>query len=291
MEEPGENTQDIAPPGPRPGELLRGARERLAMSVADVARLLRLSPRQVEAIEADEYHRLPGGPFVRGFVRNYARLLQIEPEPLLETLNGYAPVHERSQLAPESKEIPFPTVQKRSWSRVAALGALLLLALGLLVFEGYQEYLPQGWEMVTTPPAVTPAPVPVPVPAPQPGPEPVIAVQPVPIPPPAPVMEVASPPSTTEPEAPPAAAEPPPTPASGKIRLEFEGDSWVEVRDRAGKTIYSQLNRGGSTRTVEGNPPLSLVVGNASLVRVFYNGEPVDLEPHSRVGVARVTLK
>lgn len=264
------------------------------MSVADAARLLRLSPRQVEAIEADEYDRLPGGPFVRGFVRNYARLLQIDPEPLLETLNGYAPVAERSQLAPESKEIPFPTVQKKSWSRVAALSVLLLVALGLLAYEGYRQYLPQQMKLEGPSPAALPAPKPATVPeaAPAGAAEPVMAVRPVPIPAPSPVLEVvpppaAAPPEETSPQPAPAAA----SPTRGRIRLEFQGDAWVEVRDGGGKMIFSQLNQGGSTKSLEGNPPLSLVVGNAPLVRVFYNGEPVALEPHSRAGVARVTLK
>lgn len=294
MEDSVHDTPDLSAgaEGPKPGAVLRDAREHYAMSVADAARLLRLSPRQVEAIEADEYHRLPGGPFVRGFVRNYARLLQIDPEPLLEVLNGYAPVTERAQLAPESKEIPFPTAQKKSWSRVVALSVLLLLALGLLAYEGFLQYLPQQVKMLAPSPAPVPVPRPAPPPAAAPPSEPVLSVQPVPIPSPAPVMEVVPPPAASAPEA----ASPPPAPAGasqarGRIRLEFAGDAWVEVRDGAGKMIYSQLSQGGATKSVEGTPPLSLVVGNAPVVRVFYNGAPVALEPHSRAGVARVTLK
>jgi len=285
MQDSEENQRDAAPApeGPRPGTVLKEAREHLAMSVSDVARMLRLSPRQVEAIEADEYHRLPGGPFVRGFVGNYARLLQLDPKPLLDSLEAYAPNPERFQLAPESKEIPFPTEQKRSWSRVMALGALLLLAAGLLVFEGYRTYLPQPME------AASPPPEPVAQPIPKPAPEPVITVQPVPLPTPAPVMEAVPPPSAAEPAVPPAAETPPAT--SGKIRLEFQGESWAEIRDSDGKTIYSQINREGATRTVEGKPPLSLVIGNASLVKVYFNGEAVDLSPYSKAGVARITLK
>jgi cytoskeleton protein RodZ len=285
MQDSADTQQDLAPAAasPGPGTVLKEAREHLAMSVSDVARMLRLSPRQVEAIEADEYHRLPGGPFVRGFVGNYARLLQLDPKPLLESLEGYAPNPERFQLAPESKEIPFPTERKRSWSRVVALGALLLLAAGLLVFEGYRTYLPQAME------AASPPPEPVAQPLPKPEPEPVITVQPVPLPTPAPVLEAVPPPAAAEPAASPAAEALPAT--SGRIRLEFQGESWAEIRDSDGKTIYSQISREGATRTVEGKPPLSLVIGNASLVKVYFNGAAVDLAPHSRAGVARITLQ
>jgi len=71
----------------------------------------------------------------------------------------------------------------------------------------------------------------------------------------------------------------------------FDGSSWVEVKDAAGRTIFSQMNAKGSTQVVEGQPPFQLVVGNASQVRLQFNDQPVDLRPHTRVEVARLTLE
>lgn len=71
----------------------------------------------------------------------------------------------------------------------------------------------------------------------------------------------------------------------------FDGDSWVEVRDKSGKIIYSQLNLKGSQEVIRGTPPFSLVVGNAARVKLFYNDKPVDLAPHTKVDVARLTIE
>mgnify|MGYP000860876834 CR=1 FL=1 len=56
------------------GLVLRQARESRQMSVADVAQLLKISYRQVDALESDNWDALPGQTFVLGFIRNYARL-------------------------------------------------------------------------------------------------------------------------------------------------------------------------------------------------------------------------
>ncbi len=50
------------------------------------------------------------------------------------------------------------------------------------------------------------------------------------------------------------------------------------------------MNRGGTTQNVSGTPPLDVVIGNASDVRVTYRGNPVDLVPHTRQNVARLRL-
>jgi cytoskeleton protein RodZ len=63
---------------PAVGEQLRAARKARLLEVADVAQALKLGPRQVEALENGDWEGLPGATFVRGFVRNYARLVQID---------------------------------------------------------------------------------------------------------------------------------------------------------------------------------------------------------------------
>ncbi len=71
----------------------------------------------------------------------------------------------------------------------------------------------------------------------------------------------------------------------------FELDSWVEIKDRAGNTIFGQLNPAGSRRSISGEPPLSVVVGNAAGVRLFQGDKSIDLAPHTRVDVARLKLE
>jgi cytoskeleton protein RodZ len=74
------------------------------------------------------------------------------------------------------------------------------------------------------------------------------------------------------------------------VKLVFEDESWVEIKDATGETIFAQLNAPGTERVVRGHPPFDVVVGNAHAVRLSYRDRAVDLEPHTRVDVARVVL-
>ena len=67
----------------RPGQLLRAARLERGLSIEDVARQMRLSVRQVTALEEDDYTKLASGTFLRGFVRNYAKLLPDGRRPVV----------------------------------------------------------------------------------------------------------------------------------------------------------------------------------------------------------------
>jgi cytoskeleton protein RodZ len=72
----------------------------------------------------------------------------------------------------------------------------------------------------------------------------------------------------------------------------LSGESWIQVRDGEGAALYTGTGSAGTTRTVQGKPPFSIVVGNAGLVSLEYDGNPVDLAPHIRSGgVARMTLR
>ena len=76
-----------------------------------------------------------------------------------------------------------------------------------------------------------------------------------------------------------------------QLHFRFEDDSWVEIRDRDNRIIYSKLNRAGSEERVTGAPPFKLVVGNARKVHLLYDAQPVDLVPHTGVTVARLTIE
>jgi cytoskeleton protein RodZ len=75
-----------------------------------------------------------------------------------------------------------------------------------------------------------------------------------------------------------------------KLVLAFRDYSWTEVKDRNGRVLLFRMNSGGTTQSLAGAPPLDLVIGNAADVSVTYRGKPVDLAPHTRQNVARLTL-
>ena len=267
----------------KPGSILRAERERQGLVIADVVPHLKLSEKQVEALENDDYAALPGDVFVRGFIRNYARMLQIDPEPLLNTVRENLPQKTEIQ-PPRDVGIPFSTGAKRNWIHYAI--ALVLIAFSVL---GYQIYRGGHPGAVKPVPAEKPAislPLPKPVAEPvAPAPKPLEknpASAPVPVP-----REKAPASAASAVSAAPAQ----PVVGQGPIRLVFSAPSWVQIRDKGGRLIYSKLGQAGTEQQVSGIPPFLLTIGNAHQVKLYYKGSEVDLASHTRIDVAHLTLQ
>ncbi len=144
------------------GKRLRQARECTGLEVAEVARLLRLGERQVEAIEQGNLSLLPGKTFVRGFVRNYARAVSLDSGELLELLDGVSQLSDPGLDLPASTHVAMPE-QGKGLNRdlVMVIAGLLLVggAIGAYFFLPDQFWLhPQAPETVTV--AVAPQPAP-----------------------------------------------------------------------------------------------------------------------------------
>src|SRR5258706_8560407 len=99
------------------GAQLRAYRENAQLTVDDVAHQLKLARRQVLAIENDELDALPGPTFVRGFIRNYARLLRVDATPLLEASKLAAPITAPiDRIAPTMGQLPADDAPRVSWT-------------------------------------------------------------------------------------------------------------------------------------------------------------------------------
>ena len=83
MNEPATTAATPETPGDAPGAALLKERRRQGLSLGDISRQLKLSVRQVEALERDDYSAYKGPVFIHGFIRNYAKLLGLDPEPLI----------------------------------------------------------------------------------------------------------------------------------------------------------------------------------------------------------------
>jgi cytoskeleton protein RodZ len=247
------------------GEMLREARERRQWSAADVARHLRFSLRQVEALEANDFAALPGDTIVRGFIRNYARLLQIDAAPLLAAYEAARPQEVQPAPAVRGEGIDISPRPSRRW--LLRLLVLLVIVIGVPLAI-YALLHDEG--------ALSPRPAAKPAPAAQVRPLPLPAAEPV-----APLKPAAS----------PAQAATAPAAEMPSLHFVFDEEAWVEVRDRNGRKLFSRLGRKGTEETLTGEGPFSLVVGNAAHVRLTYNGKPVDLTPYIKVNVARLTLE
>jgi cytoskeleton protein RodZ len=274
------------------GASLAAAREEMNLSVADVARHLKLTPAQVEALEEGAYERLPGRVFVRGFLRNYAKLLGMDPQPLLRRIEHEMPQPRVVAEAPAAPEAVMPTGEPSKWPLYAGIIAIVIAALAAYEFGFNSPPAPEAPTETAAPvapaksvadalTAQTNAPVVQPE-APAPAPAPAAA------PTPAGVAATGTPldPSLS-------GAQPPRETRAGEreLHFRFEQDSWVEIRDRNDKVIFSKLNRAGAEERIAGTLPLKLVVGNARGVKLTFGDQPVDLTPHIGVTVARLTLQ
>lgn len=274
---------------PSIGQCLSAAREQQGVSVADVARSLKIAVRQVEALESDDYTRLPGATFIKGFIRNYAKLLQIDSEPLLANLQDVMPSGTFQAIISPNERIEISTTGTKPWLWLVLLLMVVIVAVPLLIYEKlHSEARPLAPVVKEAAAPLSPQ---VAVEVPASGHEAISL--------PTPALEnvptgqldaqVKQEPAIVKAEG----VVPPPAVGSGAgtVKMNFSKDAWVEIRDKNGNRIYSQLNRAGSEQVVQGNPPLSIVVGNAANVSITYNGKPVDLVPHINVDVARLTLE
>jgi cytoskeleton protein RodZ len=284
------------------GAALKQAREAQGLAIDDVALQLKFAPRQIESLEQERFDRLPGPTIARGMVRNYARLLKLDPEPLIERLSPRVdPPPDANQIAQRYKQAqPFSDSAKRSTLLYAGFSVGVLVLVAGLAYEWNQQKTqpPPAPAPERAQPAEPPAQTAVvaqePAPAPEPAAAPAVAEKPPAAPPVAEKKPPAATPAARKPEAEKiAAAEESDklAPGTHRIVLRTEGEAWIEVKDGAGRLLIASLNPAGTERVVRGRPPFDLVIGNASSVKLTYDGKPVDLRPHTRVEVARFTLR
>ncbi|MGP1678743.1 MAG: helix-turn-helix domain-containing protein [Burkholderiales bacterium] len=277
-----------------PGRALAAARAELKLSLADVSQQIKYGVKQIAAIEADDYAKLPGTTFVRGMIRSYAKLVQIDPGPLLADLGRRdIPAAVAVDLSISGQE-PFVEGGAKSNRVYALLTLAALVAVAVVAYEWWANPLDTG-EVVTIMPKAAQSDVgeaaPAPASAPAPAPDPAVA-PPTPAGAPEPVAA-----SDAQATAQRGQAAAPPGAANGnvsglkRIELEFEQMSWVQIKQANGKILLSQLNPAGTRQVIDGMPPFEVVIGNAASVRLKYNDAPVDLRPYFKVDVARLKLE
>ena len=219
-------------------------------------------------------------------LRSYARLLKLDPAPMLAALGERAsatPLPEQAVVLPDP--VPFADGTRRVNLAYLLISVGVLVAVGVLAFEWMRDS--GGAAKLEFVPAAQAPPAPQLPPAPQPSPAPQTMVSSI-----AATQVVVAAESTAQAETGPNPV-PTPAPAAGqrRINLSFERESWVEITDRAGRRLISQLNPAGSEQAIEGVPPFEVIVGNAQHVKLTYDDRPIDLMPYVKVEVARFTLE
>ena len=319
--EPLSGADELPPPLPvaeaRPGEQLRAAREAAGLSLDQVAQQLKLAQRQVKAIEDENFAELPGRTFIRGFVRNYARVLGLDAQRVLAQLPDAA--HAPSLVSPALHstgamiaELPSSAVARPNLARWLIPLALVGCIVAAAAYEWYRGGLASLNEaprpVSAAPDTKTTASSAVVLPNPlasegrptvaaptnaaektmltanasMGAPTPAASMPPTTTATPA----TAAPSSATSP-----AAAPAPAATDAPLMLAYAGPSWTEIRDRTGTLLVSRLVAADAVEGVRGTPPFEVVLGNAHAVTLTYRGQTIDLSAYTRQNVARLTLQ
>lgn len=327
----GEPSQDEAAAAsrPTPGRLLAAQREALGMTVHQIAETLNLTRHFIRSLEEDRYDKLPDEVFVRGYIRSYGKLVNLDPAQLLELYEEFTTKKQvrkeeaikRHARRRRDKNQPWILVSGIAFVAVAATLWFLgsrnndnevadLPALDdMPVFDAPREPQRAAADAgstfsspVSSPDSGNPAPVAV-------RPEPAAGLAAA-----APALNSAEDGVSAdlqygveaEAEASDAqvTAEPADTPApftgtavmlqwrgEDRLELQFASDSWVEVEHRGGTEAHRDLRLAGELLIVEGTAPFTILLGSARGVAVRLNGRTMDISANIRSDdTARLSL-
>lgn len=294
------------------GRILRDAREREGLSQQDAALGLNLNVGIIEALEADRYDMLPPRTFVRGYLRAYAKLVDVQEASVLAAFEKQWPEPEQGRVQAATSGVD--TVAVGGWLKWLAL-LIVLALLGYVAYENYRQPPDERPLVDEATESVVDESAPPPSTATQTQPAPTEQVSPLPDS----IGEsdfdseteldsdVASVDASEQPEASSdelddvmpesvetqsedAMAAESPAAVAGTLEIDIPDESWVEITDAHGTSLHAGLVQGPQVLRVNGEPPFQLVIGNADKVSLQYDGEPVALQEHSHRNVARLTV-
>lgn len=301
--------QGVSSPAHSPGAQLKAYREARGWTIEQVASQLNLAPRQIQAIERDDYAALPGMPIARGFIRAYAKLLKVDATPLLANMaNQTAATDESAALGRATLSTPFseaslPLMSERSTRGKYIAGVLIVVLLFVVIWAMQQAGILSGLsrslspEVKESPTAPSDSTSNAPESAPvksgdMADPETVSSVN-------APDSAASEATASTAMPVSPSAALPDANaikedgaaPGKNTLVLKAREDSWIEIKNSSNRTVFAQLVKAGASETFEVKEPLSLVIGNASGVDATLRGSPLELKASARSNVARLNVK
>jgi cytoskeleton protein RodZ len=301
------------------GTQLLEARKASGWSVADAAERLNLEPGVIDALENDDYQKLPERTFIRGYLVAYIRILGL-PETLLKQFDAN---DEIKDYVPLTSGRAYTTACSRDgWVKCINVGlvALLIVAFAVWLIE-QQFHLINPVQDSGTQQASSLQPSVVDETKPTRSTEQDSQVNPLadftPEEEIGPVLEsdvsaeslVAEESSDSESseqqegvsvdvepteqlDQQPQAIVAADTQDAGEhtLFLKFSDASWTQVKDADNKTLLNGTFPAGDEKLLSGKPPFKLIVGRIRNVTIDYNGKPVDLTPHDPRKVARFSI-
>lgn len=231
------------------GDLLRESREQLGMSLGDVETSTRIKRVFLEALETEDFDELPNYVAARGFLRNYASVLNLDVDYVLELYDeemGYAAPGHRTRAGGGIRLKSIPMTPPSKFSPDLLIGFLMLTALvGIILYFVYRQFLlPLEMESLDAPP--TPSSeaaiaLPTPTPLPTDTPTPTVTLTPLYY-------------------------------TGVTVELAITEESWVQVLVDEAKAFEGVLQV-GEQRHWTGDRQVAVRAGNAGGVEVIVNGE------------------
>ncbi len=304
------------------GLVLRKKRGERGLSIEEVARQTGLTPGAVHTLEADDYARLPAAVYVRGYIRRYCALLDIDAAPLIAAYEAVRAELDKTRDKGQRAQVSQSQALRNHYQpdrrrmhllmliAVAAVLVVLVVVVGKWFFKEYSAALANGQlehrvgpvmdvvtgarDQVSETSKYSSSPPPA-------GGE-AVAVQ---VATGDEALQGAADDEVTGAAEEPAgeavsddvqhsevdggnntaAAVPEAAPPPGVLELNFIEESWVKVVDGSGAVLVMTQERAGARLSLKGQPPFRLILGNAPGVTVNYRGERVpvtDINPQTR---------
>jgi cytoskeleton protein RodZ len=290
-----------------PGHLLRQAREEHGLSQKEAARDLHLTSKIINAIEEDDFELIPSFVFARGYIRSYARHVGLDGQALVAEFDAAYGV-------PNNSAKPMSTIRKGgqqskpgdTWVKLISIVFVIGLIAASIVWwqsqNGSQMLSQLASVAVETPAgetvvedidaddanldllllATNDSEVDATVPAAEQTLESEVAAS-------EPVDDAAV--EVAKEQTSKVADVVVLLPNQAQLVMVFDKDCWVEIKDGNGKMILSDLYSAGDTIEQVVTAPIEVLLGRSSGVATMtFDGQAIDLKPHTRKDIARLTL-
>ena len=273
---------------PSVGQILKTHRENANISLAKIASLLKLTESQVEHIENDEYHLLGAKTFVKGYIKNYCRTLNIDSTTILTMLPAYSTSDKPVDMQSFSRR----TEKEAHDSRLMTVSYLILaIVIGSSAVWWWQNAMPIDEQTNTInannsliseqqkstkllAEAADEAQSNEIEPAPQANSTVFNEQQTI----------QAAPLNDAQSQSEPTSSD------LSTIIMMFNDESWVEIHDANDEKIAFGVKKAGYEMTLTGVAPFSVVLGKHDVVRITLNGEPVDISAFPKNRLAKFKL-
>jgi len=272
-----------------PGAVLAQAREALGVTQREVSDALNLPITTIDAIESEDKERLPAHVFTRGYVRAYAKLLEVDPDPLVAAwAQDHHPVENTRPLVQalptgaggfNKRTLMFALRNPRAVAGlVVAVVVVIVLVWTLSSTEKVSErsvpgaegdeaqIVERGGEVASDADGSTHEQT-----GPQIADEMVVQAQ-----------------ATVEIDG--SMVRRLTSSGADRLTLQFVEECWVEIKDAEGNVLFGDLGQSGQSMHFIGAGPFRVLLGYAPGAELSFNAEPIALAPHTRNNVANLVL-